>query len=390
MNTLNRREFLATSGTAAALASIGAQAVQAQPSATPPSASSPTASPHTVGDDHRGPCIIGSANGIRSTAKAMELVQSGTYPLDAIVEGIKIVEDDPSDMSVGYGGLPNEDGIVELDASVMDGPLHLAGAVGALRNIKNPAAVALQVLRKTDHVMIVGEGALRFAKAMGFKEENLLTEDAKRAWEKWKADAKVGGHESKWLQEEQQIKAPSGLTKPKGHGRGGTAWPEGVVPYTTGTIHLSALTADGTMAACTSTSGLSWKIAGRLGDSPIVGAGMYCDNGIGSAGSTGRGESVIQVCGAFSVVQHMEAGLSPTEACLAVCKAIAERTREKRLLDESGRPKFDVTMYALRKDGAFGGASLWGGEGPKAVKFSVNDGKTNRHESCAFLYERKS
>ncbi len=339
------------------------------------------------GDAHRGPVIIGSGNAIRATSLAAELVGNGTYLLDAIVAGIKIVEDDPSDMSVGYGGLPNEDGIVELDASIMDGPLHRCGSVGALRNIKNPAAVALQVMRRTDHVMLVGEGALKFAKAMGFKEENLLTEEAREAWVKWKANL---NKEDKWLDEDQQIRAKSGtqskkvgLASPHNVDPGGPILPDSPIPYTSGTIHLSGVTADGGIGCCTSTSGLSYKLSGRLGDSPIVGAGMYCDNAVGSAGSTGRGEAVIQICGSFSIVQHMEAGMTPTEACLAVCKRLADRTREKRLLDGKGRPAFNVSFYALRKDGAYGAAALMEGS-----KFAVSDEKGNRMEEAAFLYPK--
>jgi N4-(beta-N-acetylglucosaminyl)-L-asparaginase len=366
MPDLNRREFVAMSG--AALASTAALAGAAQPEPKP----RPAPGPEGRGDKHRGPCFISSGNGIRVTGRAMELFKQGTYLLDAIVAGIKIVEDDPADNSVGYGGLPNEEGVVQLDASVMDGPTARAGAVGAIENIKNPAAVALQVLRRTDHVMLVGAGALKFAKALGFPEENLLTEESRQEWLKWKANL---NKDDWWLNDDQQITAPSGPTK----GRSSLD-----VHYTTGTVHCSGLDDQGRMASCTSTSGLSWKLSGRLGDSPIVGAGMYCDNDIGCAGSTGRGESVIQVCGAVSVVHHMDRGLSPTEACLAVLRQIADKTKIKRLLDDKGRPKFDVTMYALRKDGAYGAATLWQGVNKK---FAVHDGTENRMEECAFLYE---
>jgi N4-(beta-N-acetylglucosaminyl)-L-asparaginase len=336
------------------------------------------------GDAHRGPVLIASSNGLRSTSLAMEMVNAGANLLDAIVAGIKIVEDDPSDMSVGYGGLPNEEGVVELDASIMDGPLHRAGSVGALQNIKNPAAVALQVLRRTDHVMLVGEGALKFARAMGFKEENLLTEEARKAWLRWKANLNKG---DKWLNDDQIIRVEEprrqGSASPHNIDPGGPILPDSPIPFTTGTIHVSGLTKDGTIGCCTSTSGLSYKLAGRLGDSPIVGAGMYCDNAVGSAGATGRGEAVIQVCGSFSIVQHMETGLTPTEACLAVAKRMADRTREKRLLNAQGQPAFDVTFYAIRKDGAYGGASLFQGS-----RFAVSDERGNRLEDAAFLYPK--
>ena len=398
MTDLNRRTFLssvgAVSGVAAAasIGAVGAGGRSAAPTARQQPAApgaQPGANPDRPGDAHRGACVISSANGLPATGRAMELIKGGGHPLDAIVEGIKIVEDDPNDMSVGYGGLPNEEGVVQLDASVMDGALHRAGSVAALENIKNPAAVALLVARRTDHVMLVGPGALQFARRMGFKEENLLTDAAREAWVKWRANL---GKEDDWLNDDERDdkgtrtgRAPTKSASPHDIEGSGPVVPDSSIPFTTGTIHCSAVTDAGHVSACTSTSGLSWKLAGRVGDSPIVGAGMYCDNAVGSAGATGRGEAVIQVCGAFSIVQHMEAGLGPTEACLAVLKRMADRTREKRLLDAKGRPNFNVSLYALRKDGAYGGATLWSGG-----KFAVNDGERNGLEEAAFLFEKGS
>ncbi|MFN0133773.1 MAG: N(4)-(beta-N-acetylglucosaminyl)-L-asparaginase [Phycisphaerales bacterium] len=384
MSQIDRRTFVSMT-TAATAASLGGASL-----AQPPE---PKPAPPTPGDAHRGPCVISSGNGARASARAMELIAAGTHPLDAIVDGIKIVEDDPNDMSVGYGGLPNEEGVVQLDASVMDGPLHRAGSVGSLENIKNPAAVALQVMRRTDHVMLVGPGALKFALRVGFKEENLLTDAAREAWLKWRGNL---GRDDKWLNDDERENQPAPASKggpraeiepphssPFNAQHGGPVIPDSTIPFTWGTIHSSAVTATGHVAACTSTSGLSWKLPGRLGDSPIVGAGMYCDNAIGSAGATGRGEAVIQVCGAFSVVEHMDRGLSPTDACLAVLKRMADRTREKRLLDAQGRPNFNVTMYALRKDGAYGSAAIF-----KGGTFAVHDGNENRVLPSAWLFDR--
>jgi N4-(beta-N-acetylglucosaminyl)-L-asparaginase len=337
-----------------------------------------------------GPIAISSGNGLAATTRALELLRAGADPLDAAVEGVRIVEDDPNDNTVGLGGLPNEEGIVELDASVMHGPMHRAGAVAGLRNIKNPASVAREVARRTDHVLLVGEGALKFAKRMGFKEEDLLTEASREAWLKWRATL---SRDDDWLQEDEwdlpgkmpasRGERPDAEDKPGVVGRAAALAARGV-EFTTGTIHCSALTAGGDLAGCTTTSGLSWKLPGRIGDSPIIGAGLYTDNAVGSAGATGRGEAVIQVSGARTIVARMEAGDSPTEACLFVARMIVDRTRLKRLQDASGRPAFNVTLYALRKDGAFGSACIY-----KGGTFAVSDANGNRLEESAFLYEKQ-
>ena len=332
----NRRSFLTR--TAAASLALGLGSPAARGSA-PSRAASPQASTDDPGADHRGRCSIASGNGLRATERALALIEAGTDPVDAIVAGVTIIENDPNDQSVGYGGLPNENGVVQLDSSVMHGPSHRAGAVGAIEGIKNPAQVALLVLKRTDHVMLVGEGAKRFALAHGFREEDLLTEKSRKAWLAWKARLNPADD---WLDADQQVLTDGALE----------------VPYTTGTVHCSAVTDAGDLSAVTSTSGLSWKIPGRVGDSPIVGAGMYCDNAVGSAGATGRGEAVVQTCGAFSVVRAMEDGLTPTEACMEACKRIVERTKRPHLLGPDGRPNFQVTFYALRKDGAYGSACL--------------------------------
>jgi N4-(beta-N-acetylglucosaminyl)-L-asparaginase len=329
-----------------------------------------------AGDRHRGPASISSANGVRTVELALRRVREGVDPVLAVVEGVGIVEADPDDMSVGLGGLPNEDGVVQLDASVMHGPTHKAGAVAALENILHPARVALRVLQTTDHVMIVGEGALRFARRHGFEETELLTDKAREAWLRWKRESNPNDD---WLDADQMDWAPDGRTP-----RQVRAPRREPVMYGTGTIHCGATDAAGNVSACTTTSGLSWKIPGRVGDSPIVGAGMYVDNEVGSAGATGRGEAVIQACGSFSAVRHMADGKTPTEACLAVIKEMSDRSaRQRRLIDERGRPSFDVKMYALRTDGAWGAASIWSG-----ASFAVADERGARLEPAAYLYER--
>ncbi len=367
---IRRRQFLGTAGLAAVAAAGGA--LDAATIARHNAAVQPQ--PNDPGANHRGPCVISSGNGLPAVAKAMELLTQGADAVDAVVEGVTIVEDDPNDTSVGYGGLPNADGVVQLDASVMHGPTHKAGAVGAIEGIRNPAKVALLVLKRTDHILIVGEGAKKFALMHGFKEENLLTERARQAWLRWKENLNP---DDDWLDDDQRDWPDD---RPRREGRGG---PNDDIPFTYGTIHCAAVDANGDVSACTTTSGLSYKIPGRLGDSPIIGAGMYVDNAIGAAGATGRGEAVLANCGAFLAVRHMDAGMTPTEACLAVLKHIADRTLEKRLRDEHGRPNFSVSMYALRKDGAFGSAAMY-----KGGFFTVHDGTEARRETCAYLYER--
>jgi N4-(beta-N-acetylglucosaminyl)-L-asparaginase len=350
MTTIDRRSFL-SAGAAAGAGLLGASGAWARSLAqTAP------------------PVVISSGNGRRAVERAMELLRAGKDPAEAVVEGVAIVEDDVEDMSVGKGGLPNEDGVVQLDASVMHGPSHKAGAVAALERIRNPARVALLVLRETDHVLLVGAGALAFAKRMGFQEEDLLTEKAREAWLRWKRNL---NRDDDWLDDDQRTGGAPGAAA--------LAVP---IPFTHGTIHCAAVDAKGDIGACTSTSGLAYKLAGRVGDSPIVGAGMFVDNAVGAAGATGRGEAVIQSCGAFQIVQHMARGAEPVEACLEVLRWIAARTKQPMLRNARGEPNFGVTFYALRKDGAFGSASMHGGG-----SFTVHDGRTARAEQSVPLYE---
>ena len=288
------------------------------------------------------PTAVGSGNARNAVKIAVEQMAKGRPPVDAAVTGINTVEDDPNDMSVGYGGLPNEDGVVELDSCVMDGPSGLAGAVASLRNIKNPSKVALLVMRRTDHVLLVGEGALRFARAHGLKEENLLTDRARRRWLSWKENLSP---KDDWV------------SPREARGRRRNDPP----PRPGGTIHVSAINENGDLGACTSTSGLSFKIPGRVGDSPLIGCGLYTDNDHGSAGSTGRGEAVIISNGSSYIVQQMEQGMAPKDACLAGCKRIVRLTRVKRLLNADGRPDFNVAFYAVNKKGVTGAATIYGG-----------------------------
>lgn len=316
-------------------------------------------------DQPAGPVFISSGNGRSAVARAFEVHAAGGNVLDAVIEGVNLVEDDPKDMSVGYGGLPNEEGVVELDSSVMYGPTHRAGAVASLRGIKNPSKIARLVMERTDHVLLVGAGALRFAKAHGFKEQDLLTDDARRAWLKWKESNKKGD----WL----PPRAERGVSSSNVD-----------YPFTYGTINCNGIDAAGNLAGVTTTSGLSYKISGRVGDSPLIGCGLYVDNEVGAAGSTGRGEEVILNNGAFSVVENMRNGMAPQEACLATLKRMADHARlAPRLWHDNGRPKYQVKFYALNKKGEYGGACMLA-----KGNFAVHDGNGGRLEPCAHLFER--
>jgi N4-(beta-N-acetylglucosaminyl)-L-asparaginase len=319
-------------------------------------------------DKSTKPLVISSANGVRAVEKAMELIKGGSDALDAVIAGVNIIEDDPNDISVGYGGLPNEEGVVELDASVMHGPSNRCGAVASLRNIKNPSKVAKVIMERTDHVLIVGEGALKFAKAHGFKEMDLLTDQSREIWLKWK---ETMSDKDDWF--------PEHSIEDKNIG-------QAIKDYkmTWGTINCNAIDLKGNISGVTTTSGLSFKIPGRVGDSPIIGAGLFVDNEVGAAGSTGRGESNLTNCSSVLIVEYMAQGKSPEEACLMMLKRILKNTKERRLFDDDNRPTYNLQFYALNKKGEFGGANFFSGS-----KMAVHDGTVNKLVDLAYLYKRK-
>jgi N4-(beta-N-acetylglucosaminyl)-L-asparaginase len=338
--------------------------------------------------------VIASANGVRAVTKAMEILRSGGDTLDAVIAGVNINELDPEDTSVGYGGLPNEEGVVELDASVMHGPSRRAGSVAGIRNIKTPSLVAKAVMEHTGHIMLAGDGALRFAKAMGFKEEDLLTEKARLAWLVWKRQLRDPNGHSNWGEGIAAPPRPPKSSELKGlfpHASEATlAWAHSMAIHpTTGTIDCLALNEKGEMSGVTTTSGLAWKIPGRIGDSPVIGAGLYVDQDVGAAGSTGRGEENIRVCGAHSIVENMRHGMTPKDAVMDALKRVSRNFND----DRKRLAQFDLSFYALRKDGEFAGAALWDvpeSRGYTARKqFAVCDGEQGRLEPCTYLYERK-
>jgi len=286
------------------------------------------------------------------TSIAWEILQKEGSPLDAAEKATNVSELDPRDPTVGYGGDPNEDGFLQLDASVMSGPDNNAGAVAALENIKTPCSVARVVMERTDHLMLVGKGALKFAKMHGFKEENLLTEEARKHWVEWKEN----------LNDRDYYHPPQKKYKPEGEC----------------TITVLVLDAKGDIAGITSTVGHHFKIVGRVGDSPIIGAGLYVDNDVGAAGATGHGAESIKVCASFLTVEKMREGMSPQEACTYVCKRVVNRHNRK--------PMFNLKLIALNKKGDYGCCSVRGRINKEkgiliGPGFCVHDSKGHRMES---------
>jgi N4-(beta-N-acetylglucosaminyl)-L-asparaginase len=360
------------------------------------------------------PVIVTRETGDNTIVEAYAMLEKGIDTLDAALHICQGREDDPNDHSVGLGGLPNEDGVVELDACVMHGPTRQIGAVAAVQNIRHAALLAKTVMEQTGHVIIVGEGAEKFAVAEGFKRENLLTDDARKIWLLWKQRGNgfwgPGIDNPVW-------KPPAGalpMAIPKASLVPRHPTPEdagmvaeemrrlytladriGIEPRlrreavlqvlwpTTGTIHVSALNTYGEISGATTTSGQAWKIPGRVGDSPIIGAGCFTDQNIGSAGATGNGEENIKVAGAHTIVDQMRLGSTPKEAGLEALRRIAANYNN----DLSRLRYLDMIYYIVRRDGAYAGVSLWSTrETGERKKFVVHDG-TQRTEDCDYLFE---
>jgi N4-(beta-N-acetylglucosaminyl)-L-asparaginase len=329
------------------------------------------------------PLIVSAANGFQHLDDGMAVLKSGGDTLDAVLAVVTKVEDDPNDDSVGYGGLPNEDGVVELDACVMHGPSRRAGSVASIQKIKNPSLVAKTVMEKTNHIFIVGAGAERFAVDEGFKTMDLLTDRSRIAWLAWKASSsenwRPGLDSPEWKEKLAQL-----LDTPEK-----IAWREHIEDVVahppTGTINCLAVDAKGDISGTTTTSGLAWKIAGRVGDSPVIGAGLFVDNEVGAAGSTGRGEENIKISGGHTIVEMMRKGMSPTDACLEALHRVARNYKPfpDRL------KQFYIQFYALNKNGEYGAGSLWSMHANgRRVQYAVHDGTKARLVPCTPLFDK--
>jgi len=321
------------------------------------------------------PLVIASANGNRfknggtvtAVQKAFTMMTGGSDVLDAVVAGVNIVELDPLDDSVGYGGLPNADGVVQLDSSVMHGPKKQAGAVAALEGVRTPSLVAKAVSENTDHHLIVGKGAQEFARNMGFEiEADLNTKNSREKWLEWKRRTD-----------------PDHYLNPKKRAEAGQRaalemLAQGLLREENlhGTINCDGINSRGEICGVTTTSGLAWKIPGRIGDSPILGAGLYIDNAVGAAGSTGRGEANLFNLCSFVIIEEMRRGAHPKDAGMEVLNRIKSNTIEKRLLNSRGLPNFGINFYILNAKGEFAGVTMYEGSsfaicnesGPQTLK----------------------
>ena len=284
--------------------------------------------------------------------KAFSEMMHGADVLDALIAGVNIVELDPLETSVGYGGLPNADGVVQLDASCMHGPSKHAGAVAGLEGVRTPSLVAKAVMEKTDHHLLVGADAQAFARSCGFAiEPDLNSPESRKLWEEWKRRVALAGPTGS----EQRAEISSRVMM--------EMFAESLIDpiHIYGTINCDGVNAKGEICGVTTTSGLAWKVPGRVGDSPILGAGLYVDGAVGAAGSTGRGEANLYNLSSFLIVENMRRGMHPKDAALNACRRIQQNTIEQRLLNSRGMPNFNINFYALNARGEFAGVSMYPG-----------------------------
>ena len=393
---MKRRDFLTTTALGSIAIGLEAQATtkkqdgHAQETAKEASA---------VGGPPSKPVMVSSANGWDGMDKGYQMLLDGGDTLDAAIAVGKVQEDNPNDMSVGLGGLPDEDGHTTLDSCCMHGPTRRAGSVGCVSWTKNAALLAQAVMNHTGHVMLVGTYADKFAKDMGFPNDLPLTERARQVWMLWKEYHSGADWWGPGLSDPNYTPPPKTSAEIDLYELGMKKLYEAAAslgiaadyrmtaihhvlfpPH--GTIHVSAVTPKGEMSGMTTTSGLAWKIAGRCGDSPIIGAGSYTDQDVGSAGATGSGEENIRVAGAHTIVENMRRGMSPKDAGLDALKRIVRNYNN----DMKKLTYVSMSYYILRKDGQYAGCSLWSGPAERPTRFCVHDG-TKRYENTTPLLQ---
>jgi N4-(beta-N-acetylglucosaminyl)-L-asparaginase len=403
---MKRRDFVRTAAAAAVAAS-----------STPLAAAAGTPPELLIRRAVR-PLVISDVSGIRYTnggvesavERAFRGIIEGEDVLDALIHGVNIPELDPAETGIGYGGLPNADGVVQLDSCCMHGPRRWAGGVAGIEGVRTPSRVARAVAELTDHHLIAGQGAREFARDLGFEvEDDLNTPRSRELWLEWRRRVDPGH----WLDPEERKRGlgeRGGETDPDLIGRGRAAAPalspealrrrsdawyeaglgmvaDGLIPAHSfwGTINCDAIDPDGNICGVTTTSGLAWKIPGRIGDSPILGAGLYVDNDVGAAGSTGRGEANLYNLSAAMIVEFMRQGMHPKDAGMEILDRIRRNTVEPRLQDENGEPAFDVRFFILNKVGEYAGVAMWG-SGENA--FAVCDENGAREEPLEGLLSR--
>jgi N4-(beta-N-acetylglucosaminyl)-L-asparaginase len=366
---VNRREFVVSS--AAGLAAA----------AHPPAS---TQAPAVITGGVK-PLVVSSANGHQyknggaktGVEVAFAMITGGKDVLDAVIAGVNLCELDPEDTSVGYGGLPNADGVVQLDASCMHGPRKRAGGVACLEGVRTPSLVAQKVLSDTDHHLLVGKDAQRFARNMGFTiEDDLNTDRSRAAWLEWKRRTDPTRYLDPVKREAARRRIERDMMD--------EGWVDADHFY--GTINCNGLNAQGDICGVTTTSGLAWKIPGRVGDSPILGAGLYVDGDVGAAGSTGRGEANLYSLASFLIVEEMRRGRHPKDAGLEALRRIKANTIEKRLLNARGEPNFNINFYILNKKGEYAGVTMYAPP-PRGQRFAVCDEKGARLEACEPLLQ---
>jgi len=414
---MQRRDFIRTAAASAGALAAGTSSLEAAERATAPYIHRGSLARPIVLSDLSG---IGFTNGGPESAveRAYRGITEGEDVLDALIAGVNIPENDPTESGIGFGGLPNADGVVQLDSCCMHGPRKWAGGVAGIEGVKTPSRVARAVAELTDHHLIAGQGAREFARSLGFEiHADLNTDNSRQLWLEWQRRVDPGH----WLDPNARLQGqgrpgeetdPDVIRRNRG-GAGGAGIPdrvasltpsqmrlradaylsaglemvdEGLIPAHSfwGTINCNGVSADGDICGVTTTSGLAWKIPGRVGDSPILGAGLYVDNDVGAAGSTGRGEANLYNLSSFMIVEFMRQGMAPKDAGMAVLERIRANNVEPRLQREDGNPSFDVRFFVVNKAGEYAGVAMYG---TAENRFAVCDENGAREETLEGLLE---